>query len=329
MLDKEEVIEVCDCRIEEILNELDVDYKIENGWLSMPCCFHKGDKYNLKYKNKSFYCFSECRRNYNIIDVVSKIMDVDFYESLCWLADFVGVNNTSKEDLKKRQQIRKKLNRLKRLTQKHKEIEFKELDGEILNDIEDYHHSYIKKQGYTDETLSYFKIGYARYGELSNRVIFPIDSPDGTIISASGRSVDESEPRYKIVNESGVKRTLYNISRIDKTLNYIIVTEGFKDVMFLHQEGYTNVVAAIGASLSDEQQRLLLRLAKNIIVIGDNDEAGKRFRQMVYNKMYKMLKVKMIDLGKITDVYKASICDLDFDEYEVFSEKLEEVISEL
>ena len=331
MIDVKALIEYCDNYIPQILTSLGVDYKKENDWIVMQCCFHGGNDYNLKYRDKSFYCFSQCRRGYTIIDVVMKVLNISFKEALNWLCRELNVKDEQIVVDDEKIALKRNLGRLRRMRRGVHVVEYKKIDQAILNNIEQYNHPYLLKQGFKGSTLEYFNIGFARGGEMINRIIFPIDAPNGDIISLSGRLPNATElglPKYKILGNSYKTKTLYNISRIDKNDNYIIVVEGFKAVMSLYEWGFNSVVATMGASLSSEQKILLLGLGKKIIVIGDNDEAGKRLNQSVYNQCYRFAEVVQIDLSKFTNIEKSSPCesDIGFDEMADLVEHLRSVM---
>lgn len=329
MIDKEALINLAEPHIKEILDELNIEYKYENGWWCVNCPFHKGaDGYNLKYRDGSWYCFSVCKRSYSMFDLISKILGIDFGASIRWLANLLGISSSEIEINQERMQSKERLKMLKNLTKKTKQKTYNKVEQTILNDIEPYHHPYILKQGFKDDTLSHFNIGYARIGEFKDRICFPIDAPDGTIVSISGRSIyDYIKPKYYLLGSSDKAVTLYNISRIDKSDNYIIVVEGFKSCMHLYQWGYKSTVAVMGADISDDQIKLLLKLGRKVICIGDNDEAGRRLNQKIYNRLYKWLPVIKIDMSEFTDVEKSSPCDLDFDDMTELDDKLQEVIN--
>lgn len=316
--------------VEEILSTLNIEYKKENGWLAVNCVFHENaDGFSLKWRNEKWYCFSQCNRAYSMYDFVGKVLGLDFVESVKWVVNTIGLSDDKLSLDVTKMANRAKLQRMKTLIRnKHKkEVKYKPVDQIILNDIEDYHHPYILKQGFKDATLSHFNIGYARVGEFFGRVCFPIDAPDGTIISISGRAVsDDVEPKYYILGETDKSLTLYNISRIDKDDDYIIVVEGMKSCMWFYENGIKSVVSTMGSSISDEQIKLLLKLGRKVICIGDNDTAGQRLNQKIYNHLYKFLPVKKIDIGLFTDTEKASPCDLDFDEGDDLIEEIKDEI---
>lgn len=314
MIDVKKLVDIADENIEDLLTTLNLDWEREGEWLIMPCCFHGGDGKNLRYRNKSFYCFSHCQRGYSIISVVQKVLDLEFLEAVQWLCNELGITESNLKVDQQKIEVRSKLNKLKSMKTKKHVVTYTSIPQDVLNDIEQFNHPYMLDQGFKPSTLEHFGVGYARGGFFANRVTFPIDAPDGTIISISGRLPNADQlglPKYKILNGSDKADTLYNISRIDKTLDYIVVVEGFKSVMSLYEWGIKNCVAVMGANLSQNQLYILLGLGKHIIVIGDNDQSGKRMAQSVYNKCYRFAKVTKIDLSEFTDVEKASPCEVD------------------
>lgn len=324
MIDFDLLIDECDTIIPSILDNIGVEYIRESGWICMRCCFHDGDNFNLKYRNKSFYCFSECRESYSIIDVVAKILDIKVYEASIWISETFNISCDKKESSEvdlSAIQSKKLLESYKKIKKKGN-VEYKPVPQVVMNDIEPCYCKYIQDWGISRETAEEFGLGFARGGELDSRIIFPIDAPDGTIISLSGRlpnAEDIGLKRYHILNESDVDTTLYNISRAKeyaKELGYIFVVEGFKSVLSLYQWGYKNVVAVVGASLGAEQAKILLKLGVDVYVVGDNDKAGKQMMQSVYNRLYKYLDIKMINISDVSDKEKTSPDDLGKKKFE-------------
>lgn len=309
-----------------ILQKLNLDYKIEGRYVSIKCVFHNGTDYNLKFKDGFWFCFSVCQKRYSTFDIVAKILDLGFVESVQWVCDTLSIpNENSSLDGSKIAQ-RAKIQRMKELVKlkKKSKVNYDPVSQIVMNDIEDYIHPYMLKQGFKESTLRHFGVGFARCGELANRIVIPIDAKDGTIISLSGRAIDdETKPKYHIVGGTDKSVTLYNISRIDHDDDYIIITEGFKSIWRLYEYGFKSVVATMGSSISDEQVKLLLSLGRKVIVIGDNDKAGQRLNQAVYNRLYKYMEVVKIDMSQFTTVEKASPCDLDFEEMDELLEVIE------
>ena len=116
------------------------------------------------------------------------------------------------------------------------------------------------------------------------RVIFPIHSVSGRVIAFGGRTLlkEKSEKIAKYVNskESEIyvkSRSLYGIyfakqemARQDKCY----LTEGYLDVLSMHQAGMLNCVASSGTSLTEEQIRIIKRFTENVTILYDGDSAG-------------------------------------------------------
>lgn len=327
MLDFKQVNEISGGYVETILNKLNINFVYEGGYYSIQCCFHGGDDYNLKYRNGFWYCFSQCRESYTMIDLVAKKLSITPLMACNWLCEALNIDTGTITLDKEKIAIRANLSHLRTMRLKRENIEYKQVSNELLTSIENYHHPYILEH-YSHDTLDYFNIGYARYGDMQDRVCFPINSPQGVTISVSGRATNEHDkPRYKVLEESSKSETLYGIDKIADD-DWVIVVEGFHGVLSLYEWGYKSVVAVMGSSLSDTQRRLLLGLGRRIIVIGDNDEAGERFAQQVYNKCYQFSKCTKLILSDITDVEKASPAekDLGFDGMCELCERLGEMI---
>ncbi len=119
---------------------------------------------------------------------------------------------------------------------------------------------------------------YARFIE---RITFPIYSGNGAIVGFGGRTISNhpakyiNSPQTKFFNKS---RLLYAYNIAKETvyrIKEIIVTEGYLDVIMLHQAGFTNVVATLGTALTADHLPLLKKGDPKVIVAYDGDKAGK------------------------------------------------------
>ena len=332
MLSASFVKSIANQNLEVILDKLGLEYKLDGGWITLRCMFHGGEKFNLKFRGESFYCFSECRRQYDIFEIVSFQLNINFRKSIEWVADVLEIEPDKAQKTDDNVTSKTILSSFASIKKNRDNKRFMPLDESTLQTIKPAYPEWLNLQGFTKDTCDHFDICLGTYGALRDRVCFPIDSPDGTIISVSGRmpyyeSLGVS--RYHIVGHSMVKNTLYNISRISKELwneDTIIVVEGFKSVMRLYQEGYKNSVATIGASLSEQQKNLLLKTGIPITVIADNDKVGECFAQSIYNKCNHFSHVNIINLSDITGKEKASVDDLNFDEFLSLEERLNDEI---
>jgi DNA primase len=116
---------------------------------------------------------------------------------------------------------------------------------------------------------------------LSGRIIFPIFDVYGRIIALSGRTLTDQKPKY-FNTVFSKRRHLYGLNLAAQSileLNYVVIVEGYMDVISAHRIGITNVVAVMGTALSNDHTFLLSRYTKNAFLLLDNDEAGNASMQ--------------------------------------------------
>ncbi|MCB0724126.1 MAG: DNA primase [Ignavibacteriae bacterium] len=120
------------------------------------------------------------------------------------------------------------------------------------------------------------------YDRFRGRLIFPVFNESGKVVAFGGRILYEDEKGAKYINSPESK--IYNKSKIlyglnfakesIRTLDYILLVEGYMDVISLYQAGVHNVVASSGTSLTEDQARLISRYTKNVVLLFDSDFAG-------------------------------------------------------
>lgn len=165
------------------------------------------------------------------------------------------------------------------------------LDFELKGLVSD--HPYLKLRGLSPETIAHFGLGYCSRGLMQGRIAIPLHDSQGQLIGYAGRLVDDNainadNPKYRFpsAREREGKRYefhkslfVYNGHRIPRPVDDLIVVEGFPSVWWLHQNGYTNVVAVMGSSCSSEQAALIVdhtRQDGRIWLMPDGDDAGQR-----------------------------------------------------
>jgi DNA primase len=121
-----------------------------------------------------------------------------------------------------------------------------------------------------------------RYDRFRDRIMFPIRSVKGEIIAFGGRVLDRGEPKYLNSPETAVfvkGRELYGLYEARTSLReqgYVLVTEGYMDVVALAQLGCPNAVATLGTACSAEHVQKLLRFTDQVVFSFDGDAAGRR-----------------------------------------------------
>ena len=118
------------------------------------------------------------------------------------------------------------------------------------------------------------------YARLSQRITFPIYSPNGALVGFGGRTISNhpakyiNSPQTKLFNKS---RLLYGYHRAKERIykqKEIIICEGYLDVIMFHQAGFKTAVATLGTALTEEHLPLLRKGEPKVILAYDGDKAG-------------------------------------------------------
>ncbi len=170
----------------------------------------------------------------------------------------------------------------------------------------DSKHAYLKERGLKKETIKEFGLGYCKRGLMKRRAVIPIHNEKGELIAYAGRypgDPPEGESKYKLPPKFQKSLVVFNLNRVkdmaeDKGL---ILVEDFFDVFNLWQAGCKNVVALMGASMSDEQERLIVEAVgekSRVVLMFDSSEAGKSCSQDALARLAPQVYVKLIKLGE-------------------------------
>lgn len=173
---------------------------------------------------------------------------------------------------------------------------------------------YLKKRGLTGEIAAKFGLGYApgnwdnlchifpeykhasvllegglvidkegkRYDRFRDRIMFPIRNTKGQVIGFGGRVLDQGEPKYlnspeTILFQKGQELYgLFEARNAIREAGYVLVTEGYMDVVALAQWGFSQAVATLGTACTAVHIQKLLRQTDNVIFSFDGDAAGRR-----------------------------------------------------
>lgn len=121
-----------------------------------------------------------------------------------------------------------------------------------------------------------------RYDRFRDRVMFPIRSVQGDVIGFGGRVLDKGEPKYLNSPETPVfikGRELYGLHEARAAMRqrgYVLVVEGYMDVVALAQLGFPNAVATLGTACTAEHVQKLFRFTESVVFSFDGDAAGRR-----------------------------------------------------
>jgi DNA primase len=311
--------------VELLLKSLGFNVSGSNGSdVRAPCIIHGGDNltgFSMRLDSKTWKCFThQCEQDSlggsqnDLFALVMKVRNIPFMESIKYLASFAGLNldleNMFAEqtpESRRRRDASDYIKSVTKLSKRHKKQDgiSEELVASYIAQKDDY----FLQHGFLPQTLATFEIGCMFDSKGVHRATVPIRDAQGRIISLSGRRTDgDAEPRYRLGYEFQKGSVLYNLHRALQTgSSTIIIVEGFKACWAVHESGLENVVACMGAQITDEQ---VLQLCgtnfRNCLIFFDGDDAGRKGIVTAQRKLSKAFNVQEIYLPE-----KVSPDDLD------------------
>ncbi|HTD04859.1 DNA primase [Undibacterium sp.] len=121
-----------------------------------------------------------------------------------------------------------------------------------------------------------------RYDRFRDRIMFPIRNTKGQVIGFGGRILDQGEPKYLNSPETPLFQKgyelygLFEARQAIREAGYVLVTEGYMDVVALAQMGFPQAVATLGTACTPTHVQKLLRQTDHVIFSFDGDSAGRR-----------------------------------------------------
>ena len=121
-----------------------------------------------------------------------------------------------------------------------------------------------------------------RYDRFRDRIMFPIRNVRGECIGFGGRVMGQGTPKYLNSPETPVfskGRELYGLYEARQAIRdagYVLVTEGYMDVVALAQLGFAQAVATLGTACTTDHVQKLFRVTDAVVFSFDGDAAGRR-----------------------------------------------------
>ena len=275
------------------------------------CPFHneKSPSFSVSRDKQMYYCFG-CGAGGNVFTFIMEYENFTFPEAVRYLAERAGMELPEQElsaEAKQQADAKVKLKEMNKMAANYFYILLHSKRGEKGL-------AYLTRRGITEETIKKFGLGYAdiyqddlyrflkskgfsdeelkdsalvtideaRGGsdKFWNRVMFPIQDANSRVIGFGGRVMGDGSPKYLNSRETKLfdkSRNLYglNFARSSRE-KFIILCEGYMDVISMHQAGFTNAVAALGTAFTEGHGMLLKRYTNEVILSFDSDEAGQR-----------------------------------------------------
>jgi len=150
------------------------------------------------------------------------------------------------------------------------------------------------------------------YDYFRNRIMFPVWDPQGRVVGFGGRVLDDGEPKYLNSPETvcfNKGRLLYGLHLARRAIReegFLVLMEGYLDVVSAHRHGITNAAASLGTSLTAEQAGLIGRYTDRVVVAYDADSAGQAAAERSFGVLRQAnlsVRILALDEGKDPDEY--------------------------
>ena len=280
----------------------------------MACCpFHKEKtpSFSVSPAKEIFYCFG-CHKGGSVFNFVMEIERVTFPEAIKLVAEKSGVPLPVMVDDSRFQARRQESEEVIELNKWALEWWEQQLESsgeariardylarrEITDETRktfrlgyapdswDALSGYLRQQGATTEQVERSGLvvkkdgGSGSYDRFRGRLMFPVMDVQGKPIAFGGRTLRDEDAKYINSPETAAYikgRNLFglNLTRDEIRRNgFVILVEGFLDLIVPYQFGIRNVAASLGTALTPEQVKLLGRFARKVVVNYDGDKAG-------------------------------------------------------
>ena len=278
-----------------------VELKRAGSSFKAPCPFHEetSPSFVVNPARGSYHCFG-CGVHGDAIKFVMEYDKLSYPEAIEKLAASINftLHYEGGNSQKKRSNLLETLNEWyqKLLEQNRTAQEYLHERGIYASSLERFGIGYAPASFDTIRFLEQRKLSTAEAIELGalgrgedgrlfarfiERITFPIYAPGGALVGFGGRTITGHQAKY--VNSP--QTNLFNKSRLLYAYHLardtvfrrreIIVTEGYLDVVMLHQAGFTQAVATLGTALTAEHLPLLRKGEPKVLLAYDGDKAGR------------------------------------------------------
>jgi len=304
------------------------------------CPFHseKHPSFFVYPEQQSWHCFGACNTGGDIFSFVMKKEGIDFGDALRLLAQKAGVTIPSRFEPEAGKEERERLYQINQAAAQY----FHNLL--LNSAVGERARGYFASRGLSPKTIADFQLGFSlnswdalkqylmergyaesellaaglvieaeaggTHDRFRNRLMFPIQDIRGRIVGFGARVLDDSLPKYLnspqtlIFDKSSCLYGINLAAAAIKQQNLVVIVEGYMDVITAHQNGFSNVVASMGTSVTEKQVGTLKRLTKNVALALDADAAGEEatLRAIGYeNTLEAEAKVIILPKGKDPD----------------------------
>ncbi len=303
--------------IEDIVQQYVPDLKKKGSNYVALCPFHteKTPSFYVSPQRQIFKCFG-CGEGGDVVSFLMKIENISFWEAVKRLAKEAGIDIS--DFLNKQDSSGYKSDSRDYLIYNVLRVTLEYYEHNFWHNQNNPAYLYWSKRGYSDNTARLFRIGYAsgdgydlvtylmekriplelaqeagvikRVGSdwrdfMQNRLVFPILDERGMPLAFAGRTLEDTStakyintPNSPVYNKSSHFFGIAQAQKAIRQFSKVYLTEGYFDVIALHDAGITGAIATCGTALTEDHVAYLKRFVKHVCLLFDSDIAGIQAR---------------------------------------------------
>ena len=307
VLDRTDIVSV-------ISRYVKVEQRGNTHWACCPFHHESQPSFAINGTKQFYHCFG-CKKSGSAITFLMEMENIEFMDALRMLAEqagmeipkFSGGGGAKRVDKEAREQ----LYNLMRDAARHYHSNLSSPQANVFRDyleerkIEsnmvarfglgasiDFNEmiKYLQSKGYTYEQMHTAGIAESKdgrqYDVFGKRLMFPIIDNMGNVIAFGGRTLEKEVHFAKYRNSSQTEifdksKVIYGVNllkkrKLQKPIDYVIMTEGYMDVIALHKAGFDTAVASMGTALTVKQARQIKLYSDLVYISYDGDTAGQK-----------------------------------------------------
>lgn len=294
------------------------------NYIRSSCAIHGGNNptaFVFNLENKLWFCHTGCQKGGDIYELIMEMEGISFPEAV-YKASMIfdlDISNMKVERTEKWLQNTKKwIDFMKKRVSTSKEIEELNIDNYTLFDVN-------KFRNFSKETLQHFNIKYAtditlhmkdKETTFYNRIVIPVYFNNKLVMLALRKTKSSDVPKWLNYPPGfNTGNILYNYDNAtsymkENKVREIVIVEGIWDVMKFYEANMQNVVCTFGSHLTKEQEKLIMKVAENLVLCYDNDKAGKKATKKTISAMKYKTNLSIIELDKEKDPEEHTLDDL-------------------
>ena len=287
-----------------LLNDLELDYQIKNSNIFMPCPIHQGDNDNgvsISLSHKNWRCWTRnCHEDSstNIFGFIQSVFrergqDSSFSDVLRYVCKLYNIRDTEP----KKEKVEDPYEDFSEFVKIFKDNS--PLSHITTEDVKTCGNSpYFESRGFYTNTLRHFGVEdcLERKSIMKDRSIVPVYYNEEKVGFIARATKSWQSPKYLFSDGFKKANYLYNYDKaLDRSLETatLFLVEGQGDVWRMYEAGVRNCVGLFGKDISKKQKELLLKSgATKLIVLTDNDQAGRESKIKIQRELFRSFNLK-------------------------------------